>query len=594
MTVWTRKSGELASASARDFERLALPLLRAFWPALIHPRELSGLDRAGIDLVIWSDSGEFPVVVQCKGLYQEETLVSAQLPQIRKSIESFRRSRFKCQTYLLLHNRTGEDRIAHKEILELLNELVQAGKATNAELWDRQTFLKNVKLQLKGEIANRIVKRAKALIESNKRFFRFGGIHVDPVPLTFERWRFRQAGDIERELTEPEKLSPSQVLGTKKRTKWTLLIGHFGLGKSTFALHAATSVSDKLVYVHSSELLDKYGGVGTNHLMQEVLRSHPLFDEVDDVAASEFNRLGGTLLRELLSNPKEQFALVIDGLDESARYSSAQGLIQLTNELEELSCPKVLVTRKEHFEATFGNFKAALSEMTLDDLSVKGGAKRQARICCLEEWTDIEVVGFLTKCYQCAEESEKAHIQSLIDAIKENAFEETLGSLVRHPLFLQMIVSVASEGHSIPEHPATLIESWVHLKIRRDIQSGRPVPWQIVDIDAFVEEIIKVMEDVALELVDMVEGAIELREDISGEKLYSILSKREHSGVDPSGLVNVSLLVPAGRRQGKDLRLKFYHRVLQEYFLARQWRLGQPESEIPQEVSYWITSFGEV
>jgi len=172
MTSWTRKSGELAAASARDFERLALPLLRVFWPTLIHPRELSGLDRSGIDLVVWSDSGEFPVVVQCKGLYQEEMLVSRQLPQIKKSIESFRKSCFKCHTYLLLHNRTGEDRNAHEEILGLLSELVKTGKAIKAELWDRQTFLKKVKLRLKQEIADRIVKRSQALIEANKRFFK--------------------------------------------------------------------------------------------------------------------------------------------------------------------------------------------------------------------------------------------------------------------------------------------------------------------------------------------------------------------------------------------------------------------------------------
>lgn len=218
MTVWTRKSGELAAASSRDFERLALPLLRAFWPHLIHPRELSGLDRAGIDLVVWSDSDPFPVAVQCKGLYQEERLVSDQLPQIRKSIESFKRSRFKCHRYLLLHNRTGEDRAAHDEIIGLLNELVEEGKATGAELWDRQTFLKKVRLQLKKEIASRITDRARASIESQKRFFRFGGLHVDPVPVTLHWWKFGVAGDIERASTEPKKLSPSHVLGAKKRT----------------------------------------------------------------------------------------------------------------------------------------------------------------------------------------------------------------------------------------------------------------------------------------------------------------------------------------------------------------------------------------
>jgi len=116
------------------------------------------------------------------------------------------------------------------------------------------------------------------------------------------------------------------------------------------------------------------------------------------------------------------------------------------------------------------------------------------------------------------------------------------------------MVSVASEGYSIPENPTVLIESWVDLKIRRDIRTGRPVPWQIDDIDVFVEEIIEVMENVALEMSDIVDNKIELRDDISEKQLSSILVKS------------------------------------QEYFLARRWRLEQPDSKIPQEVSYWITS----
>lgn len=328
--------------------------------------------------------------------------------------------------------------------------------------------------------------------------------------------------------------------------------------------------------------------------MQKVLRSLPLFDEVDDVTASEFDRLGGTLLREILSNPEEAFALVIDGLDESTRYSSARGLIQLTNELEELRCPVVLVTRKEHFDATFGNFDAALSEMTLDQLSVKGGTRRKAQICCLEEWTRTEVNGFLQQCLQCAEESEKKHIQSLIDSFHDGILEETFGNLLRHPLFLHMIVGIASEGHSVPEHPARLIEDWTRLKIRRDLRTGRPVPWPIVDIGAFVEEVIEVMEDVASELVATVGEATELREDMSVEEVSQVLANRGYAAVDPTDLVNVSLLVPVGRRQGKELRLKFYHRVLHEYFLARRWRLESPQSQVPEEVSYWITALNAI
>ena len=480
MTVWTRKSGELATATGRDFERQALPLLRAFWPDLVHPPGLKPLDQAGIDLVVWSDSAEFPVVVQCKGLSQEERLVSEQLPQIRKSIQNFRRSDFKCQTYLLLHNRTGEDPAAHKEIVGLLNELIENRKATVAEIWDRQTFLKKVRLKLKKIIENRIVARASKSIESHKRFFRFGGIHVDRVPVTHQQWMFGVRGNIERAPAQPRKLDPSQALSARKRSKWTLLLGHFGLGKSTFALHAASTVSSKLIYVHSSEIPEDRGSVGTNYLMQKILGSLPIFNDFDDVSASEFERLGGTLLRELLLNPDQEITLIIDGLDESTRYSTARGLIQLTNELEELRCPIVLVARKEYFDATFGNFDLALFKMGLDEWSIKGGTRRKADIYTMEEWTSDEVSDFLQQCLQDSEDSEKQHMQSLVRSLEDGTLERAFGNLVNHPLFLQMIAEIASKGRSIPEHPVGLIEAWTRLKIGRDLLTGRPVPWPVV------------------------------------------------------------------------------------------------------------------
>lgn len=590
MTVWGQKSGELAAATGRDFERLALPLLRAFWPDLIQPRELRELDRAGIDLVAWSDTGHFSIVVQCKGLYAQESLVSAQMPQIRSSVASFRASGFTCHTYLLVHNRTGEDQAATQEIEILLKDLVSDGLAIEADVWDRQVFLSKCKERLKREIAVRVAGKAKALIDQAKRFFVFGDIFVDPVPVSTERWWFKADRTITRELEDTVARSPMQVFDRAVRTKWTLLIGHFGQGKSTFALHAAATVSARLVYVHSSDLPGKFGSFGTNHLMQEILRSNPLFDEFDDATASEYNRLGGTLLRKLLSNPDEQFALVIDGLDESTRYSSGQGLIHLSNELEDLRCPVVLVTRKEHFESTLGNFKEALWRLAPDEVSVKGGSKRQAQICCLEQWSEREAANFLDACSQRADQTARRHLQQLLSEINARAFEHSLGELLRHPLFLHMMASVASEGQSIPQHPASLVEAWIRLKIRRDVSADRPLPWPLRDIDAFVGEMLEVMEDVAIELVQIIDGAPTLLDDMSEQDLLKVLARRGYLEVDPSALVGASLLVPAGPRQGKTFKVKFYHRALHEYLLAQRWQTALPAFAPPRQVLYWMHS----
>ena len=312
-----------------------------------------------------------------------------------------------------------------------------------------------------------------------------------------------------------------------------------------------------------------------------------LFPELDEPTSAELDRLCGTLLRGILSNPDEKFAVVIDALDESLRYSSPHGLIQLTNELEELRCPVVLITRKEHFDATFGNFEMALSELTRGNLSIKGGAQREAMIFSLESWTTIEVKEFLSRCIEEAKETEQQHIERLLKMATDGRLAAMFGDLQNHPLFLQMLVDIASEGQSTPRDPAMLIERWSRQKIRRDISVGRPLPWPVEDASVFVDDILRLMEDVAAAMVQVSGDDVTLRDDLSTDEILLAVAARGHGAIEIVNLVNTSLLVPVERRTGKILKVRFYHRVLQDYFLARYLVNKEPSFQVPKEVAYW-------
>ncbi len=250
------------------------------------------------------------------------------------------------------------------------------------------------------------------------------------------------------------------------------------------------------------------------------------------------------------------------------------------------------MTRKEHFDATFGNFDAALSTMSVNDLSIKGGKRRMAQICCINEWTDTEVSAFFNACLEDSTEPEKLHIQPLIAALDSGVIEQTFGSLTRHPLFLQMMAEVASEGDSIPDNPAELITVWTRHKIRRDLVSGRKQPWPISDIGAFVEEMIELMEDLAEMLTTQTDSEIILKDEIDSVDLGHFLANQGYASVDLSDFINVSLLVPVKRRQGREIRIRFYHRVLQEYFLARKWRVTELPKHTPDEILFWLEALG--
>jgi hypothetical protein len=74
MGAWETLRGELAAATSREFERRVLPVMRLFHGEIIQAPELAGLDRAGIDLLAWTDIQPFPWVVQCKGFKEFEEL----------------------------------------------------------------------------------------------------------------------------------------------------------------------------------------------------------------------------------------------------------------------------------------------------------------------------------------------------------------------------------------------------------------------------------------------------------------------------------------------------------------------------------------
>lgn len=94
-SVYQRWSGLLAQSADRDFERKVLPFLRLFWPSLVQTQARAAWDAKGVDLLVWTDHGPFPCIVQCKG-FQVQELGNDQLRQVENSIEAFRRSDASC------------------------------------------------------------------------------------------------------------------------------------------------------------------------------------------------------------------------------------------------------------------------------------------------------------------------------------------------------------------------------------------------------------------------------------------------------------------------------------------------------------------
>jgi hypothetical protein len=311
MGVWETLKGDLAVSTDRDFERLVLPLLRLFWPEMVRPPARKGFDTAGIDLVAGDDGGNFSCVVQCKGFFSQAELEDSHYRQIRDSIDAFYRSEFTCQKFVLLHNRSGKNRAVSEKIEKDLARLVAAGKAQETQLWDRQTFVSAVDKRLDCLIGQRLREEAQLRLDQIAHHFAFGNVYVPIVPVVESCLILRRFQTPEIEVLGRREVPIADLVLSSAKTRWTLLTGLFGSGKSTTALHAAVQSTGTVIFARCADMVFDSGTISTNSLLQRVMQSLHLFDDFDDEDRKSFERFSGFTLRRALSRPNSGFVLVL-------------------------------------------------------------------------------------------------------------------------------------------------------------------------------------------------------------------------------------------------------------------------------------------
>ena len=147
-------------------------------------------------------------------------------------------------------------------------------------------------------------------------------------------------------------------------TRWTLLTGPFGTGKTTAVLRVTKELGRDAIYVRAEDMSDGGGGIGTNLLLARIVTAAHLFNDLEDASRPIVDRLAGETLARILRSQDTNLTLIIDGLDENRIYYRLDGIRRLTNELAELSCPVILTTRQEHFDAMFSNFEKSFVDMS--------------------------------------------------------------------------------------------------------------------------------------------------------------------------------------------------------------------------------------
>ncbi len=562
-SVWQRLSHSLAVATELDFQTKALPVLRLCWPSLVQTPNRRTWDEKGIDLLVWEDQGPFPCCVQCKG-FHVQNLSYNQIRQAEESIDKFLASDVTCDTYLLVHNRDGRHKEFNTRVRQRLDQVVSEGKAMEAHLWDRQTLLNRAFDWMKTTLDANLHQYSEGLLRYFQSLFRYGHYYIPTVPIAERRLVFKRGEPCSvKKIHEVESLEVGKLLLSASETRWTLLAGMFGFGKSTAVLHAATSSDRVVIFVRCATLPVSPLATSTNMLLEEIVKSLHFFEE------SEYQdllcELAGPTLATLLRNPNSPYALILDGLDENRVYSNLTGLQLLSNQLAELTCPIVLTTRTEHLSSMFGDFSSAFYEF-----STKNGPGRGARLLELGLWEKEQVIQLVSQAESDTRGVGKRRLQEFLDLVKESRYEALYGQLPLSPLFLQFILEDVVEHGVRKAARSLLIRSWVERKIRRDrALAERISPERSIDMEDFVARMIKLMENIAGSMISRTEEGYDLTESISSDVISEKASQLFNVSGDPIlGVLLNSALVPVSRRCGSSLDVAFAFKVIQECFLG--------------------------
>lgn len=532
-------------------------------------------DKQGIDLLCLAEDGHIELAAQCK-TSQKRELGTDDLREAKASIKRFRETGYVCDTYLFLINGDSRNIDYNNAIESELHGLTAHGRAKRAEFWPRPRLLDQAFVRMKRILAEALRQQAVRRQLAIHKLFRFGEVYLPIVPVTEEQLILKAGSPCRRKAVCSNLPRPlAALLQESKKTRWTLLTGVFGAGKTTTALQASSRGVYTSIFVAASELGRRAQRQGTATIAQEIADTLRIFsvdaDPIDGFFVIEetdeelFTDLAGPALASLLRSETPDHMLLIDGLDENRLYLHPGGFQLLSNQLAELKCPIVLTTRFEHLSSMFGNFEALL-----EDLGSKRGAT-PARLLTLKPWTREAVRKFIESARQEATAEEQVALNLFSSALDDGSLARLYGDLPFHPLFLQFILDdVCSDGLKTRRR-TDLVGSWVRRKISRDIQHhGSPVD-RVIDRYEIVEGMICLMENVAAAMI-AVSNDIQLTERIDSRHVERLSVAIFNVEVPIATLLLYGFLVPVAFRKGSHLEVRFVLRILQEYFLARHIR----------------------
>lgn len=596
--TWKRLHALLHTAEGRDFERVALPFIRAIWGEAIIPQPLrSTYDRSGVDILVWKGPDPLAIVlaIQCKGFtVKEHELGSDQIQQCKDSIKTFSESGIKADSYLLLHNRIPNNETFRREVQLAVEKLRESGQVRNVFVWGAQKLVQ--------EATKAVHNRCAQILQLNKSKVQEFQVDralcppIERVPMLISEMvvspnqKIRESG-----LTEIIADPAEQLLQTD-RSNLSVMLANAGYGKTTSALRTFTLSSKRIFYLSAATLPRDVNN--TDSLIKRWIRLEELFEDALEEDVPLLEQLSAPAINYLLKEEDTPVVLILDALDESIYFSRRGGLQQLFNQLRDMRVPVIALARSEFWEGKQNDFANSY------DVRSQNKDKffnRRVAILRLTHWERDQIRQLTVRYRNTLSDERRSHLDELVRVIDSGEYEDIYGDIPKRPLFLRFILESVAEQGVRRKGRARLFYDWVEMKIRRDIMnptrfggSGRlPIIEGADETELTIRLAFKAMKIAAYKMTALSQANrfVELVSSCDVEDVL-LSDERLKLVLDPTGLFLHSLLIPI-HSQPERLDIAFAHRTYQEFFLALYVRADPNPFEnlfLPKAVADHLTS----
>lgn len=502
---WKSKSrfskvrSELAQLEKQEFARAILPMLKLLDEGIHLTQEQGTFDTSGIDFCTEGVAERPRWAVQCKGFHvAEEELGEVQVRQCARSISTLKKSNCKPLRYTMVYNRRDRDRRFRDRVCSMLEPLQELD--IQPELWSLDDLLVNVfnelerRLEIEASVAGNRIK--EQLISHH------GEIKseiVDYIPFKLQKLTTDHTQFIVEDTQDPKNRGALDVLQESNGDHFHLILGDFGVGKTTLAERVALEVSlsddrQHVLFIPAANL--PASARGAKEVQFALMPVAAVLEKIED-AGRWIESILATVAANLLERNDSSIVLIVDGLDESQLLALPNGFAYLFDCLAPVRAAIILTMRLEFWERRRLEFEAAFTGR-IGPGKPQGHRRRRGNVVTLELWNNRQIAEYID--LVSANRGGGVHLDVLSELkalVLDGGYHSLYGDIPRRPLFLKMLVDLVIDGGVKETGRVALFLGWIRMKTRRDIMAPRTgVGARIGIVDA--REVADLTEEIAM------------------------------------------------------------------------------------------------